>query len=226
MTEFGLFNLFILPLGLGLFGFVEPCSIGSSLIFIKYLEGRRDTRKLVETVLFAVTRALFIGGLGVAAVLVGSAFVGFQQGAWIALGIVYAAIGVLYLIGRAGFLMRSLGPRLAGLNGTSGSIGLGVIFGLNIPACAAPLLLVLLGFAATGGASGSALLSGFVSLAVFGLALSLPLVAAVAFEPARRMLDKLAGLSARMPFWAGVLLIVLGLWSIWFGLFAALPTST
>ena len=52
------------------------------------------------------------------------------------------------------------------------------------------------------------------------------LVAAMAFEPARRMLDKLAGLSARMPFWAGVLLIVLGLWSIWFGLFATLPTST
>jgi cytochrome c-type biogenesis protein len=224
--EFGLFNLLILPLGLGLFGFIEPCSIGSSLIFIKYLEGRQDTRKLVETAIFAATRALFIGSLGVAAVLVGSAFVGFQRGAWIVLGTVYGAIGVLYLTGRAGFLMRSLGPRLAGLNGTGGSIGLGVIFGLNIPACAAPLLLVLLGFAATGGASGSALLSGFVSLAVFGLALSLPLVAAVAFEPARRMLDRLAGLSARMPFWAGVLLIFLGLWSIWFGLFATLPTVT
>jgi len=224
--EFGLFNLLILPLGLGLFGFIEPCSVGSSLIFIKYLEGRQDTRKLADTALFTVTRALFIGSLGVAAVLVGSAFVGFQRGAWIALGTVYAAIGVLYLTGRAGFLMRSLGPRLAGLNGTGGSIGLGVIFGLNIPACAAPLLLVLLGFAAAGGASGSALLGGFVSLAVFGLALSLPLVAAVAFEPARRMLGKLAGLSARMPFWAGVLLIVLGLWSIWFGLFATLPTAT
>ena len=224
--EFGLFNLLILPLGLGLFGFIEPCSIGSSLIFIKYLEGRKDTRKLAETALFAVTRALFIGSLGVAAVLVGTAFVGFQRGAWIALGSVYTAIGALYLTGRAGFLMRSIGPRLAGLNGTHGSIGLGIIFGLNTPACAAPLLLVLLGFAATGGASGSALISGFVSLAVFGLALSLPLVAAMAFEPARRMLDKLAGLSARMPFWAGVLLIVLGLWSIWFGLFATLPTST
>ncbi|MBA5775593.1 hypothetical protein H2509_00475 [Stappia sp. F7233] len=223
--EFGLFNLLILPLGLGLFGFIEPCSIGSSLIFIKYLEGRQDTQKLAETVIFAATRSLFIGSLGVAAVLVGSAFVGFQRGAWIALGTVYGAIGVLYLTGRAGFLMRSLGPRLAGLNGTGGSIGLGVIFGLNIPACAAPLLLVLLGFAATSGASGSALISGFVSLAVFGLALSLPLVAAVAFEPARRMLDKLAGLSARMPFWAGVLLIVLGLWSIWLGVFATLPTS-
>lgn len=81
--EFGLFNLLVLPAGLGLFGFIEPCSIGSSLIFIKYLEGKSGAQKLFETVLFALTRALFIGGLGAAAVLVGAAFAGFQRGAWI-----------------------------------------------------------------------------------------------------------------------------------------------
>ncbi|MCO5163916.1 MAG: hypothetical protein M9939_22575 [Mesorhizobium sp.] len=220
--EFSLFNLLILPVGLGLFGFIEPCSIGSSLIFIKYLEGKSGTRKFTETVLFAFTRALFIGALGMLAVLVGSAFLGFQRGAWIVLGTVYVVIGFLYLFGRAGFLMRSIGPRLAGLNGTRSSVGLGLIFGLNIPACAAPLLLVLLGIAAAGGASGNTLFGGFVSLAVFGLALSLPLVAAAVFEPARQLFDRIAGLSTKMPFWAGLLLITLGLWSIWFGLFAAL----
>lgn len=221
--EFDLFNLLILPVGLGLFGFIEPCSIGSSLIFLKYLQGKPGTQKFTETALFALTRAFFIGTLGVLAVLVGSAFLGFQRGAWIVLGIIYAGIGILCLIGRAGFLMRSIGPRLAGLCGARGSIGLGLIFGLNIPACAAPLLLVLLGVAGAGGASGGAIIGGFVSLAMFGLALSLPLVAAVAFEPARRLLDRLAGLSEKMPPWAGLLLIALGLWSIWFGLFAALP---
>jgi cytochrome c-type biogenesis protein len=45
----------------------------------------------------------------------------------------------------------------------------------------------------------------------------------VLFEPARRALDWLAGLSGRMPFWTGVVLIALGLWSIGFGLFAHLP---
>lgn len=221
--EFGLFNLLVLPVGLGLFGFIEPCSIGSSLIFIKYLEGKPGARKLSETMLFALTRALFIGGLGAVAVLAGAAFTGFQRGAWIVLGAGYAAIGILYLAGRAGFLMRTIGPRLAGLNGARGSVGLGLIFGLNIPACAAPLLLVLLGLAGAGGASGNAVLGGFVSLGVFGLALSLPLVAAAAFAPARRLIDRLAALSDRMPFWAGILLIALGLWSIWFGIFAALP---
>ena len=43
--EFSLFNLLILPTALGLFGFIEPCSIGSSLIFIKYLVGKSGTRK-------------------------------------------------------------------------------------------------------------------------------------------------------------------------------------
>ena len=85
------------------------------------------------------------------------------------------------------------------------------------------MLLVLLGVAGADGASGDAALSGFISLGVFGLALSLPLVAAVAFKPARRLFDHLAGLSAKIPFWAGGLLIALGLWSIWFGLFSAVP---
>ncbi|WP_051371708.1 cytochrome c biogenesis protein CcdA [Leisingera aquimarina] len=198
--EFGLFNLLVLPAGLGLFGFIEPCSIGSSLIFIKYLEGKSGAQKLFETVLFALTRALFIGGLGAAAVLVGVAFAGFQRGAWIVLGAGYAAIGILYLVGRAGYLMRTIGPRLTELNGARGSVGLGLIFGLNIPACAAPLLLVLLGFAGAGGASGNEVLGGFVALGVFGLALSLPLVAAAAYAPARRLLDRLAALSEKMPF--------------------------
>lgn len=63
---------------------------------------------------------------------------------------------------------------------------------------------------------------GFVSLGLFGLALSLPLVAAALFPPARRALDWLAGLSRRLPVWTGLLLVVLGAWSIWFGLFVEL----
>lgn len=35
-----LWALIVLPLGLGLLGFVEPCSVGSSLLFVKYLPSR------------------------------------------------------------------------------------------------------------------------------------------------------------------------------------------
>jgi cytochrome c-type biogenesis protein len=212
----------LLPIGLGLLGFVEPCTIGSSLIFVKHMEGRNARGKLAEVSLFAVTRALFIGALGVLAVAVGTAFLGLQKAAWIALGALYVGLGVLYVAGRAGALMVVLGPSLSHLSGLRGSAGLGVIFGLNIPACAAPLILALFGAAAAGGASGATFAMGFVSLALFGLALSLPLVVAALFAPARRALDWLAGLSRRVPLWTGVLLIVLGVWSIGFGLFVAI----
>ncbi len=211
-------SLVALPIGLGLLGFVEPCSIGSTLVFIKHIEGKDGSAKLAQVGLFALVRAVFIGLLGVLAVMLGTAFFGLQRVAWIVLGAAYVALGLLYLTGRAGILMRSLGPSMARLSDARGSATLGLLFGLNIPACAAPLVFALLGAAAAGGAAGATLASGFVSLALFGLALSLPLILAVLFAPARRALDWLAGLSRRMPFWTGLLLVALGAWSIWFAL--------
>src|SRR3990172_1330935 len=219
MNEFGVFQLFVLPAGLGLFGFIEPCSIGSSLLLIKYLEDEGAAEKIRQTALFAATRALFIGLLGVAAVAVGAGFVAFQKAAWIVLGVLYALLGVLLLAGRAGALMVAIGPRIARLSGLRGSAGMGVIFGLNIPACAAPLLVALLGAAAATGASGATLSAGFVSLGVFGFALSAPLVAAVFFERARRAIDVLAHWAGSFPKWSGAVLILLGAWSIYFGFF-------
>jgi len=103
-----------------------------------------------------------------------------------------------------------------------GPAGLGVLFGLNIPACAAPLIFVLLGAATASTSAGGTLAGGFVSLGIFGLALSLPLVLVVLFEPAARAFDRLAGLSVRLPKWTGAVFLLLGLWSIYFGLFVDL----
>jgi cytochrome c-type biogenesis protein len=217
--EFGFTKLVLFPIGLGLLGFIEPCSIGSTLIFLKHLEGRDATSKLAQVGAFAGTRAVFIGLLGMLAVVLGTAFLGFQRSAWFVLGTVYVLLGALYVVGRIGTLTVSLGPSLVRLSGLRGSAALGLMFGLNIPACAAPLVFALLGAAAAGGAAGATLTSGFIALALFGFALSLPLVIAVLFEPARRVLDWLASLSRRLPFWTGLLLIGLGLWSIWFSLF-------
>lgn len=222
MTEVGLAGVVGLPILLGLFGFIEPCSIGSTLVMVKQLEGQPREARIVQVLAFAGARAVFIGALGAVAAAVGSVFLGFQKAAWIVLGTLYLALGVLYLGGRAGALMRGFAPRLQRLRSTRGAFALGVAFGMNIPACAAPLLLALLGLAAAQGVSGSALGTGFVSLALFGLALSLPLVVAVFVAAARRLLDRLAALSGRMPRWTGALFITLGLWSIWFGLFVSI----
>lgn len=214
MAELTPWLLFILPVGLGLLGFIEPCSIGSTLLFIKYVEGREASAKIAQVAVFAVVRALLIGLLGVAAVALGAAFVGLQKAGWVLLGALYAAIGLLYLTGKARVMMVSLGPRLSQFQGAAGSVALGLLFGLNIPACAAPLLVALLGAAAAGGASGTAFGAGFVSLALFGLALSAPLAAAVLSRRMRNGLDRLAALSRGAPRWTGVLMLALGLWSI------------
>jgi len=218
MTD-SLTAIILLPIGLGLVGFIEPCTIASTLVFIKVMEGRSRAGKLWQVGVFTATRALFIGALGAVAVLVGSAFIGFQKAMWIGLGGFYVALGLLFVANRAGYVMTTLGPSLARVGDLRGSALLGLLFGLNIPACAAPLLFALLGAAAASGVSGATLANGFGSLALFGFALSLPLALAVLIPAARRSLDWFAGLSGRVPRWTGIVLIALGLWSIWFGLF-------
>lgn len=222
MTDISLFNTFALPIFFGLLGFIEPCSIGSTLLVLKQIEGQPARAKIVQTAAFAATRAVFIGLLGTVAAVLGGVFFGLQKAAWLLLGVLYVALGVLYLSGRAGLLMRSFGPSRTRLRTVRGALALGVLFGLNIPACAAPLILALLGSAAVAGTARASLIGGFVSLGLFGFALSLPLVLAVFFAPARKMLDALAALSTRLPRWTGVLLLALGLWSVWFALFVSI----
>lgn len=207
-------NLLAVSLGLGLLGFVEPCTVGSSLLFVKYLEDRPGSGKVRATLLFTLTRALFIGALGGVAALVGAAFLDVQRGFWFFLGALYVGLGTFYLLGKQGLLMRTLGPGLARVGEARGAAALGILFGLNIPACAAPLLGALL--TATAGATDIA--RGVVAMSVFGLALSLPLVVVVFWDRGRRWLDRLAALSARVPLWTGVVFVGLGLWSIWFAL--------
>jgi cytochrome c-type biogenesis protein len=69
------------------------------------------------------------------------------------LGAVYLLIGLTFLIGKSGALALSIGPRLASLVDVRGSATLGMLFGLNIPACAAPLLFSLFAAAAAGGSA-------------------------------------------------------------------------
>ena len=109
MTEIDLLNLILLPVGLGLLGFVEPCSMGSNLVFIKYLEGKNVATKIAQVGVFALTRGLFIGVLGALVALLGALFLGVQKGAWIVLGMLYVLIGGFYVLGKAGMLMRTLG---------------------------------------------------------------------------------------------------------------------
>lgn len=209
-----LWMLLVLPLGLGLLGFIEPCTVGSSLLFVKYLEGKQPAAKLLETGVFAITRAVFIGTLGAMAALIGSAFLDLQRWFWVLLGAGYVVLGGIYLARQHWRLMRVLGPTLDRARSARGAATLGVLFGLNIPACAAPLLAAV--FAASFGTTTVA--QGFWMMALFGLALSFPLVAVVFSGRARAALDRMAQAAERLPFWTGVVFVVLGTWSVYLGL--------
>lgn len=211
-------SLIALPIGLGLLGFVEPCTVGSSLLFLYYLEGRTAAEKLTQTVVFTLARGLFMGVLGMGAVAVGTAFVGYQKAAWLVMGTIYIALGVAYLTGHVERLKRTLGTNLGRLQGARGASAMGLIFAFNIPACAGPLLAALLGTAAVGQTSDY--MRGFVMLGLFGLALSLPLVFAVYSTQGRRLLNWVAKFSGKAPKVIGVLFLILGAWSIRFALVA------
>ncbi len=211
-----LWTLLLLPLGLGLIGFIEPCSVGASLLFLKSVEGNPPAVKVMQATVFTLTRALFIGSLGAGAALIGTVFLGFQRFGYVLVGTLYVVLGIIYLTGNAGRLMRGMGPSLGRLSTVRGSAALAMFFGLNIPACSGPLLAAVLGSAAVAGPAKVG--QGFLMLAVFGFALSLPLLVAVAFGPAQRIVERLGSYSWRAPLAIGALFVALGAWSIWFGL--------
>ncbi len=209
-----LIQLFLLPAGLGLLGFIEPCSLGATLVVLRHLESQPARERLAELLTFALVRAGVAGLLGVAAVVLGRGFTGFQKGMWLVLGSLYLVLGGLLLRRRTDLFARLLALRLPLGGRRQGAVTLGLVLGLGIPACAAPLLFALFALAAARGAAGATLLEGFVGLAVFGLFLSAPLLLAAVWQPARHLLERLAARARLAPVAAGLLLVALGLWSI------------
>lgn len=220
--EAALVPFVLAPIGLGLLGFVEPCSMGTNLLFLKHIEDRSAAVKLAAATTFMITRGLVIGLLGGVAAYAGMVFISVQQGFWLVLGGVYLLLGLVFLLGKGDALSRRIGPSLMRMSNRRGTLGLSVLFAFNIPACAAPLLFALFGTAAGAGTVGR----GVLTMALFGLALSLPLVLAVSFPASARKMERLAGLSRRLPFWTGVVFAALGLWSIYFGLYVNLEDWT
>ncbi len=203
------YQLILIPIAFGFIGFIEPCSIGANIIFLGYLK-TRESAKVLEAVKFTVTRAFFLGSIGLAVGIVGQSL---RVGAYsysLILGILYVALGL------SGFLLGYWGKGLASIDlgryfPKESAVPLGVIFGLSAPACSLPLFLALLGLGVLQGAW-----IGFVTLFLFGLALSAPLVWIASSRRAEEILRRLGRLALNVPYLSESVLILVGVVTILF----------
>jgi cytochrome c-type biogenesis protein len=213
--EFTALELVLLPIGLGLLGFVEPCTIGGHLLFLETQNGRSNREKLNAVLTFVATRAFVAGLFGAVIAFLGQKVITAQTGVWLIFGIIYLAIGIAFLIGKAGFIKQRVNLAPAAWKQAQNPFVLGLAFGLNIPACAAPILFGLLGLAATTGT----VVTGFAMMFLFGLFLSSPLAVFAVAPKLGDSLEKLGERMKRMRWLTGLVFALLGLWSIWFGLY-------
>lgn len=156
-----------------------------------------------------------MGGFGGLIVIVGQRLIGVQTGAWLAFGAVYLCLGAAIFAGWDKSLRQRIGFAPQRWKAATSPLLQGLAFGLNIPACAAPILFAVMGTATV---SGSAT-TGFLLMAVFALALSLPLLPLSVVPTLARPLDRLADWLRPRRWLLGAILVALGVWSIWFGLF-------
>jgi cytochrome c-type biogenesis protein len=201
----------LIPIGLGLLGFVEPCAIGAHLTFAGTLTGRPRSEQVSASMLFVVVRTLTMGLVGVVAALASQSVALGQRTFWVVFGVAYVVLGALYLADRAGILARGVGP----VARPRSILLLGAAFGLAIPACAAPLLFAASGAAAGAGGIGRA----FVAMVLFGLALSAPLLVLVVVPRSAALLSWASARRRALRRVAGVVLVAVGVWGVWFGVF-------
>jgi cytochrome c-type biogenesis protein len=200
----------LLPIGLGLLGFLEPCSLGANLLFLNLLAKADTVRRVREALVFTATRALFLGLLGAVGAMAAQPLARAQAGYSLILGGLYIGLGLASLAAVWKWsLPASLDPGQLLARWAGRAAPLGVLFGLTAPACAAPLFLALVGQASPGGAA-----RGFTTLALFGLALSAPLVLIAAWKRADTLLRRVRAWAGRVPAAAGIVLIGLGILSI------------
>ena len=213
--DYSLQTLVILPIALGLLGFIEPCTIGGHLVFLDTQKERSKIAKIKAVVIFLLVRSFVAGLFGALITFLGQSLISLQTGIWLVFGLIYFAIGLLFLAGKAGMIKQRIDFAPAAWKIAQNPFYLGLAFGFNIPACAAPILFGLLGLAATTGS----VLAGFGMMFLFGLFLSLPLVPFAFFPRLSRHLERLAQKLKKTGWVIGVVFIALGIWSIWFGLF-------
>lgn len=209
------FTLVLLPLGLGILGFLEPCTIGGHLVFLDTQVDRSTPHRVAAALMFTAARSLMMGLFGALIGLLGQTLISIQTSAWFAFGVIYLLLGLTFLLNWSSLFKQKIELAPVAWTHARNPVVLGFSLGLNIPACAAPILFGLLALAATAGSA----LAGFLMMFLFGLALSIPLVAVALAPTLSERLNRIGHWMKRCTWLIGLVFVLIGVWSIWFGLY-------
>jgi cytochrome c-type biogenesis protein len=200
-----IYDSILIPLVFGLIGFTEPCSLGINIIFLNRIKGLNRAKRISETLIFSLVRGFFLALFGLSAAFIGSKIIAIQSSFFLILGGVYILLGVLAIINMYRPIFKH-GINISKYIKNEGNIALGFVFGLIIPACAISLVLALIGKSVLLGN----LFEGFISLFVFGIALSSPLLVISCFDKSSEIIAKTADRAKKIPWLAGMVLIGVG----------------
>lgn len=206
--------LFLAPILLGIAGAFTPCALGVNAVFLGTVLGKSRARRLREWAIFAAARAGLLTLLGLAFGLLGQAVQGYAWGFQVTVNIGMILLGTLFIVHSLrpfplpGFSLASNRAPTSDL----GVAGLGALFGLDITACIGPFVLALLARTVLIGNWWS----GGLVLFLFGVSLSLPLLAAILTERTGQWLMDVAR-RRRLLFFlvGGGFLILLGAAELW-----------
>ena len=170
--------------GLGIIGAFTPCALGINAVLLTYLASKARAARLIQAGLITGMRALFLTALGLLFGLFGQSVASFVRGYQPVIALAIVGVGVAFAVSAFVSIpmprVRLVGPRA----GTGSALALGAVFGLDIPACTSPLVIGLLAQTVLVGDWAS----GALSLFLFGIGMSLPLVAVSLFEGVNRRL--------------------------------------
>lgn len=204
------FNLIVLPLFLGLVGSITPCALGINAVFLGYVMGQDRWHRLWQGLLVTLARAFSLMVLGLLFGFLGEQVKTFIFGYQRFVAAALIALGALLILSYYRPMSLpgvQLGSKRFKQN-TGGALALGALFGLDIPACTSPMVLALLAQTVFVGE----LAFGAITLFLFGIAMSLPVLGVALFEGAnQRFLGFARRWKGASYHGAGLLLIVVGI---------------
>lgn len=205
----GFYTLFLIPFLFGLIGFIEPCSLAANIVFLNRINQYDKAKRMREAFIFTFVRGFFLALVGLSAAFIGSKFIKIQSSLFVGLGAFFILLGIITIINMYKPIFKQ-DINLGKFFKDKGTVTLGIIFGLVIPACAIGFVLALVGRAIIVGN----LFQGFVSLFIFGIALSSPLIVFSYYEKSNAFIQRLYAKTKKIKWLGGAILIIVGILTI------------